>query len=276
MNRLSKKPLSFNPSISSNFSARAFSRALIFVLSCGLIAAAPTIGAESTNDLLSKPIVPAAEKGVLGTRDPAGKPSLERAAKAPKSSGTPSQKLESATEITAQKRLVYDPKESKAIFTGDVVVVDPRFNLNCEILTAFIKKTDQKSRSPLAAVGAEKAPQKPEAPGAAETAGSAPAAPKNSGGLERAIAEGEVVIVQERVNDQGEVERSVGRAQKAVYESSTDTIALSGWPRVDQEHKRNSIVATSAETVMTMTKKGDVDIQGPMKAVFWNSSSASR
>jgi hypothetical protein len=27
---------------------------------------------------------------------------------------------------------------------------------------------------------------------------------------------------------------------------------------------------------MTMTKKGDVDIQGPMKAVFWNSSSASR
>jgi lipopolysaccharide export system protein LptA len=94
--------------------------------------------------------------------------------------------------------------------------------------------------------------------------------------LERAIAEGEVVIVQERVNDQGEVERSVGRAQKAVYESTTDTIALYGWPRVDQEHKRNSIVATSAETVMTMTKKGDVDIQGPMKAVFWNSSSASR
>jgi lipopolysaccharide export system protein LptA len=273
MNRLFRKPLSSKPSSSG---AGAFSRALIFALAFELVAIAPLIGTESTNDLLSKPIVPAAEKGVLGTRDPAGKPSLEKSTKGPKSSATPSQKLESATEITAQKRLVYDPKESKAIFTGDVVVVDPRFNLNCEILTAFIKKTEQKGRSPLAAGGAEKEPQKPEAPNTAETTGSAPAAPKNSGGLERAIAEGEVVIVQERVNDQGEVERSVGRAQKAVYESTTDTIALYGWPRVDQEHKRNSIVATSAETVMTMTKKGDVDIQGPMKAVFWNSSSASR
>lgn len=273
MNRLFKKPFS---SKTSRTGACTLSRALLCALLSGLAAIAPLIGAESTNDLLSKPIVPATEKGVLGTRDSAGKPSLEKSTKGPKSSGTSSQKLESATEITAQKRLVYDPKESKAIFTGDVVVVDPRFNLNCEILTAFIKKTEQKGRSPLAAVGGEKEPLRTDSPNAAETAGSAPAPQKNSGGLERAIAEGEVVIVQERVNDQGEVERSVGRAQKAVYESTTDTIALSGWPRVDQEHKRNSIVATSAETVMTMTKKGDVDIQGPMKAVFWNSSSASR
>ena len=273
MNRFFKKSLL---SKSSSSGACELLRALTFVPLFVLAALSPSIGAESTNDLLSKPIVPATEKGILGARDPAGKPTLERPGKGPKSSGTPSQKLESATEITAQKRLVYDPKESKAIFTGDVVVVDPRFNLNCETLTAFIKKTEQKSRSPLAAVDAEKETQKTETPGAAQTAGSAPVAPKNSGGLERAIAEGVVVIVQERVNDQGEVERSVGRAQKAVYESTTDTIALSGWPRVDQEHKRNSIVATSAETVMTMTKKGDVDIQGPMKAVFWNSSSASR
>jgi lipopolysaccharide export system protein LptA len=273
MNRLFTKPLSSKISSSGE---SAFSRTLIFGLWFGLVAIAPLIGAESTNDLLSKPIVPATEKSVLGTRDPAGKPSFEKSTKGPKSSATPSQKLESATEITAQKRLVYDPKESKAIFTGDVVVVDPRFNLNCEILTAFIKKTEQKSRSPLSAVGAEKEPQKTEAPGTAETTGSVPAAQKNSGGLERAIAEVDVVIVQERLNDQGEVERSVGRAQRAVYESTTDTITLYGWPRVDQEHKRNSIVATSAETVMTMTKKGDVDIQGPMKAVFWNSSSASR
>ena len=273
MNRIFKKTLA---SKSWSSGRRAFLRALTFGLRFGLITIAPLIGAESTNDLLSKPIVPATEKGVLGTRDPAGKPTLDRPSKGPKLSSTPSKKLESATEITAQKRLVYDPKESKAVFTGDVVVVDPRFNLNCEILTAFIKKTEQKNRSPVAPVGAEKEPQKSEPTDGTEPTGSAMAPPKNSGGLERAIAEVDVVIVQERVNDQGEVERSVGRAQKAVYESTTDTIALYGWPRVDQEHKRNSIVATSAETVMTMTKKGDVDIQGPMKAVFWNSSSASR
>jgi lipopolysaccharide export system protein LptA len=273
MNRIFKKPLS---SKTSSSGPRAFASALIFGVWFGLVTFAPSISAESTNDLLSKPIVPSTEKGVLGTREAAGKPSFEKSKKEPKSSATPSKKLESATEITAQKRLVYDPKESKAVFTGDVVVVDPRFNLNCEILTAFIKKTELKSRSPLAAVGAEKEPQKSEPTDGTEPTGSAMAPPKNSGGLERAIAEVDVVIVQERVNDQGEVERSVGRAQKAVYESTTDTIALYGWPRVDQEHKRNSIVATSAETVMTMTKKGDVDIQGPMKAVFWNSSSASR
>ncbi len=240
-----------------------------------LVAAGGTLAAaESPNNLLDKPLLTGAENGGFGRRDSSAKPSLEKSPKTAKApnSGSSSQKPEGATEITAQKRLVFDPKESKAVFTGDVVVVDPRFNLNCEILTAFIKKTEPKIQ-PQNTTKEELAPTKTEPPASS----SAPSLnPKNSGGLEKAIAEGDVVIVQERINEQGEVERSVGRAQKAVYESTTDTISLYGWPRVDQEHKRNSIVSTAADTVMTMSKKGDVDIQGPMKAVFWNSSSASR
>lgn len=238
-----------------------------------LAALAVPLGAtESPNNLLERPPLPGVEKSGLGNRDAAARPSLEKAQKTARlpNPGGSSQKTEGATEITAQKHLIFDPKESKAVFTGEVVVVDPRFNLNCEILTAFIKKTELKG-SPRSGPKEELAGARAESP-----APSPSLSPKSSGGLERAIAEGDVVIVQERVNDQGEIERSVGRAQKAVYESSTDTISLHGWPRVDQEHKRNSIVATAADTVMTMSKKGDVDIQGPMKAVFWNSSSASR
>jgi lipopolysaccharide export system protein LptA len=237
-------------------------------------AGGPLAAAESPSNLLDKPLLRGAEKDGLGKRDSVAKPSLEKSPKTAKApnSGSSSQKPEGATEITAQKRLVFDPKESKAIFTGDVVVVDPRFNLNCEILTAFIKKSEPKIQ-PQNTTKEELAPAKAEPPASSK---SPSLTPKNSGGLEKAIAEGDVVIVQERVNEQGEVERSIGRAQKAVYESTTDTISLYGWPRVDQEHKRNSIVSTAADTVMTMSKKGDVDIQGPMKAVFWNSSSASR
>lgn len=239
-----------------------------------IAAGGPLTAAESPNNLLDRPLLPGAENGGLGKRDSVAKPSLEKSpktAKAPNSSIS-SPKPEGATEITAQKRLVFDPKESKAIFTGDVVVVDPRFNLNCETLTAFIKKTEPKTQ-PRNTTKEELAAAKTET---AASSSSPSLTPKSSGGLEKAIAEGDVVIVQERVNEQGEVEKSVGRAQRAVYESTTDTISLYGWPRVDQEHKRNSIVSTAADTVMTMSKKGDVDIQGPMKAVFWNSSSASR
>lgn len=249
---------------------KEFASLLVLIIATGSL----LLAAESTNSLLDRPLLPGLEKGGLGKRDASEKPSLEKSQKTAKApnSGSSSQKTEGATEITAQKRLVFDPKESKAVFTGDVVVVDPRFNLNCEILTAFIKKAEPKIQ-PQSAAKQELTAAKAEA----TTSISSPSlTPKSSGGLEKAIAEGDVIIVQERVNDQGEVERSVGRAQKAVYESTTDTISLYGWPRVDQEHKRNSIVSTAADTVMTMTKKGDVDIQGPMKAVFWNSSSANR
>ena len=251
---------------------KEFASLLIFLLAAG----SPLLAAESSSNLLEKPLLPSLEKGGLGKRDASEKPSLDKSqktAKAPNLGGS-SQKPEGATEITAQKRLVFDPKESKAVFTGDVAVVDPRFNLNCEVLTAFIKKAEPKIQ-PQTANKQELTTSKTESPSPASSSSASPA-PKSSGGLERAIAEGDVIIVQERVNDQGEVERSIGRAQKAVYESITDTISLYGWPRVDQEHKRNSIVSTGADTVMTMTKKGDVDIQGPMKAVFWNSSSANR
>ncbi len=84
--------------------------------------------------------------------------------------------------------------------------------------------------------------------------------------MDKAVAEGDVVIVQEKVNDKGEVERSVGRAQKAVYDAVTGNITLSGWPQVEQ--KQNTIVGAEERTVIILNAKGSLEVLGRSKSVL--------
>jgi lipopolysaccharide export system protein LptA len=163
------------------------------------------------------------------------------------------------TTITAQKRLLLDSLGKEATFWGDVKVVDPRFSLACEKLTVFFR---DKTGIANAIEGKDAKEGK-----AGKEAGEVPA----DGALERVVAEGDVVIFQEKTNDRGEIERSVGRAHKAVYDTKTGNISLSGWPQVEQ--KQNTIVAMEESTVILLNRKGTLEVLGHSKSVLRNSNS---
>jgi len=160
----------------------------------------------------------------------------------------------SETVITASKRLVLDAKGNEATFLGDVKVLDPRFSLNCEKLTAYLKRSGPEGKG---GEGADAAKNRP--PGAS-----------SGGGVEKAVAEGEVVIVQDKINDKGQIERSIGRGGKAVYDALTGNITLTGWPQVEQ--KQNTVVATEEGTVIILNSKGTMEVLGHSKSVLRNMS----
>ena len=85
--------------------------------------------------------------------------------------------LGSKTEITAQKEATFDEQKNTAIFVGSVRVTDPSFLLSADRLTVFL--TADRS------------------------------------GIDRAVAEGSVVIVQRAAGQAEENKGAVGRAERA-------------------------------------------------------------
>jgi lipopolysaccharide transport protein LptA len=130
------------------------------------------------------------------------------------------------TEIYADKA-VFDSAKSIGVFTGHIVVIDPRFQIQGEKLTIYISK-------------------------------------KQSEGLETAVVEGNVGVVRDRPDpDGGPPSRMVGRSDKAVYTAKTGNFELTGNPRVQQG--LNTHVATSPETVMVLNDKGELQTTGPSR-----------
>lgn len=132
----------------------------------------------------------------------------------------------STTEITAQKEATFEEKERRAVFTGDVRVKDPAFLMSCDRLTVFLNK----ERS----------------------------------GIDRAVAEGNVVIVQQTENTAEKA--AIGRSRKAVYVPSSGTATLSEWPEVQQGINRH--VATTAGTIMILQKDGRFTTEGASRTLI--------
>ena len=160
------------------------------------------------------------------------------------------------TVITATEHLFLDSKGYEATFLGDVKVLDSRFALNCKKLTAFLKRPAAKPGSESGTASEKKSAQAEDS--------------QAGGGIEKAVAEGDVVIVQDKVNDKGVVDRSVGRGAKAVYDAGTGNITLTGWPQVEQ--KVNAVVATEEGTVIVLNSKGKMEVIGHSKTVLRNTS----
>jgi len=130
------------------------------------------------------------------------------------------------TEIYADEA-VFDSNKSMGIFSGHVKVADPRFNLQSEKLTVFIRKGE-------------------------------------SQGLEKAIAEGNVALVRDRPDANGRPPtRAVGRSEKATYIAATGDVELTGTPRVQEGP--NTHVATSPDTVMIVNQNGQLTTHGPSR-----------
>jgi lipopolysaccharide transport protein LptA len=130
------------------------------------------------------------------------------------------------TEIYADQT-VFDSAKSIGIFTGHVIVTDPRFNIQGDKLTIFISKKQNES-------------------------------------FEKAIVEGNVGVVRDRPSPTGgPPDRMVGRSDKAIYFAKDGRFELTGNPRVQQG--LNTHVATSPETVMILNEAGQLETHGPSR-----------
>ena len=145
------------------------------------------------------------------------------AAAGPKDLLNPTQPV--TTEIYADEAF-FDSAKNIGKFTGHVKVVDPRFNMQSEKLTAYISKENQ--------------------------------------GLEKAVAAGNVGVIRDRPDTKGAPPmRSIGLADNAIYTTSDGIVELTGNPRVQQG--LNMHVATSPETVMLLNQDGQLTTRGPSR-----------
>lgn len=148
------------------------------------------------------------------------------------------------TEITAREA-TFDNRVHLATFTTEVLVRDPEFGLSCERLTVNLKKP--------AVNGAEKPDAKPKAPGEA------------SSGIEKATAEGSVIITQEKPDPTGKLQRYTGKAKRAVFDNTTGTLTLYGWPQISQTiggALSKQILSREESCVITLNRAGRIDVKG--------------
>jgi hypothetical protein len=125
--------------------------ALVLAVQVGSLSAQTTTALDSEAELLRTLDAigsTSIKKGSLGYE---GTPLAP--AKAPKTE----KKSKGETEITALEG-TFDQKTREAVFIGDVVVVDPEFNVKCDRLTAFLKNEKEAAANPAAASAAAAKP----------------------------------------------------------------------------------------------------------------------
>ena len=163
------------------------------------------------------------------TSKPANSPKPKAKAKASDSARNPLEnesKGPITTEIYADEAS-FDSGKNMGIFTGNVKVFDPRFNLQSDKLTVYLHKGEDQ-------------------------------------GLEKAVAEGNVGVVRDKPDPNGgPPSHAVGRAEHGVYTAADGTVELTGMPKVQQGP--NMHIATSAQTVMVINQDGHLDTHGPSR-----------
>ena len=140
----------------------------------------------------------------------------------------------STTEITAQKEATFDDKESRAVFVGSVKVKDPAFLLTSDRLTVYLSK--------------------------------------DRSGIDRAVASGNVVIVQQ-TKDPTE-KGAVGRSSEAEYVPAKGQMTLSGSPEIQQGINRH--IATSPDTRMILNRDGRAITDGPSRTLIVDTEEAKQ
>ena len=171
-------------------------------------------------------------------------------------------KAKAPTEITSREAML-DNRVNLATFSGEVKVDDPEYNLTCDKLTVHLKKPKAKAEPKAAG---------PKPIGAADDEPAAkPAAPEKGeggGGIEKAIAEGNVNIVQDKIDANGKKQRYYGKARKAVFDPDKKTCILYGWPRISQsldDSMGKEVIALQESTVITLNQEGVINVDGPNK-----------
>ncbi len=166
----------------------------------------------------------------------------------------PMKRPKGPTEITAHDAL-FDSRDYLATFTTEVRVTDPEFGLSCDRLTVNMKKpVPQGTPKP-----AEKSSAKTGAKGDANS------------GIERAVAEGNVIITQDKKEVGREPEQYEGRGRRAVFENKTGTLTLTGRPRIAQSVNGavlKEIITLEDSAVITLHRSGKIEVKGLFKSTL--------
>jgi lipopolysaccharide export system protein LptA len=176
-------------------------------------------------------------------------------AKEPKAAKKP----KGQTVITSLEA-TFDQKTREAVFLGNVVVKDPEFDLNCDRLTAYLKKAKEE--------GDSAASPPPE--------GESLSSAQKGGGLDHAIADAnpgnQVIIVQDKLESDGTITKNIGKGQRATYDAKTGDIVLSGNPSVQQGINLNS--AKTPETIIILNRAGRMRVVGESTTTINDTESA--
>ena len=173
-----------------------------------------------------------------------GTPKTAPAAAPVAAAAKPERRPKGATEITARDA-TFDNRVHLATFTTEVQVRDPEFGLSCDRLTVNLKKP------PVQTAG--KADPKPKPPG------------EQGSGIEKAVAEGNVIITQEKPDAAGKLQRYTGRAKRAVFDNKSGTLTLYGSPQISESVGgaiSKQIVAREEGCVITLDRAGKIDVKG--------------
>ena len=156
---------------------------------------------------------------------------------------------ENQTEITATGSSSFDNTARVAVFIRDVVVADPKFTIYCDRLTVFLKGKDEVPTKGTPAKENESVTE---------------------GGIDHGLAEAnpgkQVILIQDRMEPDGKITRSVGRGDKAAFDSKTGNLVLTGNPSL----QRGSTFTVPAEggTVITLNRNGDLLIKGATRTLL--------
>ena len=158
------------------------------------------------------------------------------------------------TEITAHDAL-FDSRDYLATFNNEVRVTDPEFGLSCDRLTVNMKKPAPQG----AAKPVEKAAAKPAAKGDANS------------GIEKAVAEGNVIITQDKKEAGRDPEQYEGRGKRAVFDNKTGTLTLYGRPRIAQSVNGvvlKEIITLEESAIITLHRSGKIEVKGLFKSTL--------
>ncbi len=165
----------------------------------------------------------------------------------------------SDTEIFASQGATFAAKDRIAVFDGDVRVKDPRFNLACDKLTVYLSKSAMANATPT--------------PTPTPTATPPPLHDKQSdagreGGIDHALAEGHVIIVQKRAPTKaGEEEKTtIARADTAEFDNKTGNMTLRGMPKVEQNG--NLLEALSRSTYFVLHRDNSLETHGATHTIL--------
>lgn len=174
----------------------------------------------------------------------------------------PEKRAKGPTEITAREATM-DSRLHLATFSTDVIVHDPEFRVTCDRMTVHLKKPPEAGAAQADGNPPEKPVQDPRPAGAGPAA--APAKDATSG-IDKAIAEGNVLILQDKTDAaSGKVQRHTGKAKKAVFENATGNITLTGWPQISQSlggTMSKEIISREETCVIIINRAGRIDVKG--------------
>jgi lipopolysaccharide assembly outer membrane protein LptD (OstA) len=137
-------------------------------------------------------------------------------------------------------------------------VNDPQFTLTCSKLTVLMKNEAATKSDPKAKASPESS-AKPNPSGSPATA---EPGLQEGGGIDKAVAEGNVVIRQEKPSENGGPPQiNIGKGRRVIFDNKTGEVTLRGWPQLQQGISTH--IATSQQTVMVLDRAGHLQTTGP-------------